>query len=160
MEILIVSDSHGRADNLREVLRSHPNAKYLLFCGDGLRDVGIAAREFPNVITAVVRGNCDWLSDIPAELYFKIDGVRILLMHGHTHSVKSGMDTALAYAKEKDAQILIYGHTHIPKNEYVSDMGITLFNPGSLAERTREGYSYGVLEIRNGKYLLSHGNIK
>ena len=160
MEILIASDSHGRFDNLRHMLRNHPNAKYLLFCGDGLRDVGAAVRDFPSVIVAAVRGNCDWLSDVPEELFFTVEGVRILMMHGHAYGVKSGMEDALSYAKERGANILIYGHTHKKHNEYVSDAQITLFNPGSIAERTAEGYSYGVLEVKAGEYLLSHGAIK
>ena len=160
MEILIASDSHGRFDNLRQMLLDHPNAKYLLFCGDGLRDVGAAVKEFPSVIVAAVRGNCDWLSDVPEELFFTVDGVRILMMHGHTYGVKGGMGAALSYAKERGAHVLIYGHTHKRHNEYVSESEITLFNPGSIAERCSDGYSYGVLEIKEGEYLLSHGAVK
>ena len=160
MEILIVSDSHGRKENIRRLLLEHPNAKYLLFCGDGLADIGSVAREFPRVITTAVRGNCDWLSDVPEELFFTVDGVRILMMHGHTYSVKGGLGAALSYAKSKEAHILLFGHTHVPYSEYVSDAKVTLFNPGSIAERSQEGYSYGVLEIREGEYLLSHGAIK
>ena len=160
MEILIVSDSHGRKDNIRKLLLAHPNTKYLFFLGDGLGDVGAAVAEFPNVIAVAVRGNCDWLSDVPEESYFVIEGVRVLMMHGHTHGVKGGIGAALSYAKAKETHILLYGHTHIPHNEYVSDAKVTLFNPGSIAERSSDGYSYGVLEIKAGEYLLSHGTIK
>jgi len=160
MEILIVSDSHGRKDNIRKVLLSHPDTKYLFFLGDGLGDVGSVIAEFPRVIAVAVRGNCDWLSDVPEERYFTVEGVRILMMHGHAYGVKGGLGAALSYAKSKEAHILLYGHTHVPHSEYVPDARVTLFNPGSIAERSSEGYSYGVLEIKEGEYLLSHGTIK
>ena len=50
-------------------------------------------------------------------------------------------------AKEKGADIALYGHTHVAHDEEVD--GIRLFNPGSL------GYekSFGVIEIRDGQVL-------
>ncbi len=160
MELLIVSDSHGKRERLYRLLRAHPAAKYLLFCGDGLADISEIEENFPSLMVCGVRGNCDWFSDMPEERLFSVDGVRILMMHGHTHGVKGGTGAALSHAKKMNAHILLYGHTHVPHSEYIPDAGITLFNPGSLVERTPEGYSYGVLEIRQGEYLLSHGSLK
>ena len=162
MEILIVSDTHGKKENLHKLLTSHPAAKYLLFCGDGLSDLDGLADQFPSIIISSVRGNCDWFSDTPEELYFTLEGVRVLMMHGHKYSVKGGVGAALSYAKRLDAHILLYGHTHIPHEEnlFFDGRKLTIFNPGSLAERTTEGYSYGVLEIRGGEYLFSHGYLK
>lgn len=162
MEILIVSDTHRKKEHLLRLLRAHPSAKYLLFCGDGISDLEGVEERFATLIVCAVRGNCDWLSDAPEERFFTLDGVRILMMHGHTHGVKGGIGAALSYAKRKGADVLLFGHTHVPYEEHI-DVGeryITLFNPGSLAERIDGGYSYGVLEIREGKYLLSHGILK
>lgn len=160
MELLIVSDSHGKKERILRLLREHPFAKYLLFCGDGINDISEIEKEFPTLIVCAVKGNCDRFCDMPEERFFSVDGVRILMMHGHSYGVKGGMGAALSHAKKMNADILLYGHTHVPKNEYASDVSMSLFNPGSLAERTVDGYSYGVLEIRQGSYLLSHGSLK
>lgn len=161
MEILIVSDSHGRKENITRLLARHPLAKYLLFLGDGIKDIEGVEKEFPHLIVCAVRGNCDFFSDAPEERCFMLEGVRILMMHGHTYGIKGGVGAALSYAKKKEADILLFGHTHMPREECVDvgDRYITLFNPGSLAERTKEGFSFGILEIRQGKYLLSHGTL-
>ena len=163
MEILIVSDTHGRKDNLLKLLRSHPNTRYLLFCGDGIADLASVKSAFPDLITVAVCGNCDRLFfEVPSEETLRIGGIKILLMHGHLYGVKGGIGAALSRVKEVDADILLYGHTHIPFEKTLSlgERNVTVFNPGSLAERGLDGYSYGTLEIRENGFLLSHGALK
>ena len=67
MQILVVSDTHGAYDVLRDVIRSHPKAELVIHCGDGENDVAQYRREFPDDAKRVliVRGNCDSGSDIP-----------------------------------------------------------------------------------------------
>ncbi len=46
----------------------------------------------------------------------------------------------------KDVDVIIYGHTHIPKNEIVD--GVLFFNPGSPTDKTfAPCNSYGILKI-------------
>ena len=162
MEALIISDTHGKKENIIRLIKEHPNTKYLLFCGDGLKDLEGLESRFPFLTVCSVRGNCDLFADEPEERLFTLEGVRILMIHGHTYGVKGGIGAALSYAKKKEADILLFGHTHIPREECAcdGDRYITLFNPGSLSERASEGYSFGILEVRGGKYLLSHGTLK
>ena len=39
MTLLVISDTHGREDRIRELLRLHREAEAVLFLGDGLRDL-------------------------------------------------------------------------------------------------------------------------
>jgi putative phosphoesterase len=174
MTLLILSDSHGRADRVAEAIRRvRPDG--ILFAGDGLRDLTYC--DLPCPLWAV-RGNCDWIrsplilggSAIPAddlqdEELITLDGVRILLTHGHKYGVKGGLGSAVAAASRQDADILIFGHTHIPLELHLSPDGayeygvakpLTVFNPGSLGDSDA---SFGTLTIRGGQILLGHGNL-
>ena len=158
MKLIVISDTHGRADAyIERVLRLHPDRDAVLFLGDGIRD--FLGLDIGNLFA--VRGNCDVYcpDDVPTERLLTFDGVRILMMHGHTHSVKSGTARLLAYARARGADVVLYGHTHEPIERYVRDSdeerGIYLFNPGSLGEPRGNASSYGVIEIKKGHLLLS-----
>jgi putative phosphoesterase len=163
MEILIVSDSHGKKENIKRLLRAHQGAKYLLFLGDGLRDTEDIIEQFPRIILASVRGNCDFCcTDTPDERLLEINGVHILMMHGHLCGVKGGVGAAICYAKKQNADLLLFGHTHLPYEEYVpkDDGMLCVFNPGSIGKKEIGKYSYGVLEIRENGFLVSHGSLE
>lgn len=171
MKIIVISDTHGDELAIREVLSLHPRYDALVFLGDGLRDI---SRVDAGGIVAV-RGNCDFFSTdkalfAPTEQTVTFDGVRLLLMHGHESGVKSGIERACARAVAAGADVLLFGHTHVPLQKYfpegsefcgtASNKALYAFNPGSLGRPT-EGYpSFGVIEIRNSQVLLSHGYLK
>ena len=57
-----MSDTHGRTDRVREVMR-RTRAAAVLFLGDGLRDLN---EIHDGVVLRSVRGNCDFIgADIP-----------------------------------------------------------------------------------------------
>lgn len=164
MTLLIVSDTHGRYERLERLFELHKNADALIFLGDGLSDIERAGvRSYPFTVFSV-KGNCDgsggFLSALRAkeELSFNLDGVSFFALHGHTRGVKSSMLNAICAAREADADVLLFGHTHEPMlkyldaEEYSLKKPLYLFNPGSLSS-----YSYGLCELRGGQILLSHG---
>ena len=164
MELLIFSDSHGNAEAMRRVLSRQPHAPdAVLFLGDGLRDA--ASLEDGRTLWYPVRGNCDWFSgDAPTERRLYLEGHELLLLHGHEHGVKGGVGALLAYAARTGADVVLFGHTHLPREEVIPAGevlgGVTLtrplylFNPGSV----REG-SFGFLSMRGEQVLLSHGEV-
>ena len=174
MTLLVLSDSHGRPDRIDEAIRRvRPDG--ILFAGDGLRD--LTRLEIPEGCPLwAVSGNCDWLSSPliiggnvfqpETEELITVEGVRILLTHGHRYDVKSGPTRAIYRAMELEADVLVYGHTHIPVEYRVSphdppvESGVqkplTVFNPGSLGDR--DG-SFGTVTIRGGQVLCGHGKI-
>ena len=173
MKIIVLSDTHGRGYLIDEVLARHKSYDALLFLGDGLRD--FAGREGELSGFASVRGNCDGISffagnlSAPTERMLILDGVKILMTHGHEHFVKSGTERLLSYGIKKDADIVLYGHTHIADERYypegseacgeISKKPTYLFNPGSLGSPRDNKATFGVIEIRNGQILLSHGKL-
>ena len=88
MKILVLSDSHGNVDNMaRAVELTRP--RHILHLGDCLRDAQALHERFPDIPMDTVPGNCDWGSFDAPERLLGFDGVRVLMMHGHTRNVKS-----------------------------------------------------------------------
>ena len=169
MTVLVLSDSHGRGDNVSRAIEAAGRVDAILFLGDGLRDVEYLCTDAP---IYSVRGNCDYFStlasDVPDERIIRLDEYNVLMMHGHTHSVKDSPERAIAYAANKGADILIFGHTHdrheaqLAKGSTV--LGVELkkpmwvMNPGSIGS-SANGYSFGIITIRQKNVLLSFGKI-
>ncbi len=169
MELLIFSDSHGRADGMQAALaRQIGHTDAICFLGDGLRDA--ESLGFP---LYAVRGNCDWESGFslyPIEMTVEAEGHKLLLTHGHTYGVKGGYGALLAHAADIGADIVLFGHTHRPHEEVIPtgtalsgvvlSRPLYLFNPGSIGyNEDGEGCSFGTLLLRKGTVLLSHGRI-
>ncbi len=163
MKILVLSDSHGDIYNLKEVLRIHRDANAVCFLGDGLRDVDALYREVQNSAAWIcVRGNCDFYNlfdgcAVGKNAQIEYFGKRILLTHGDLYSAKYGLGGLISLAREREADVVLYGHTHIPKETYVNEeRPIYLFNPGSICYPNG---SYGLITLDEGGILFSHGKI-
>ena len=147
-KVIAVSDSHGAADSLRWVL-THEKADALIYLGDGLRDLDEAMDAKPKGMRVYrVRGNCDFgYPDEPVQALCAFGGVLFFYTHGHHYGVKMGSERLAESAGERGADVALFGHTH--RRELVRGVGTaaTVFNPGSL----RDGGSYGVITIENGK---------
>ena len=144
----------------------NPDAAAVFFLGDGLRD--LPAEDRCPILS--VKGNCDIFTmfDTEPAPYERLEffgGKRILAMHGHTRSVKSGIMGGAAAGLEADADIVLFGHTHSPL-EYRIPAGekmfgrelarpLYLFNPGSIGAG-----EFGVITLQGGEVLLSHGRLE
>ena len=166
MKLLVLSDTHGRVDRVLRVLKLHSDADAVLFLGDGLSDIARSGIDMGKLFC--VRGNCDGISFnsslySPDELSLCFEGFNILMMHGNLHGVKNGVERAVRYAEAKNADVLLFGHTHVPCEKYVSndDMKkpLYVFNPGSLGAGQDGSASYGLIQIKNRQILFSHGNL-
>ena len=170
IKLLVVSDSHGRADILRELSARHKDAEAILFLGDGIKDIDLIA-PIPTRAVCAVRGNCDWLSPFSydEERFLIFGNYHILMMHGHTRGVKSGLEAAIKYAYGRGADVLLFGHTHTPLEKYLpagTDIGglvterpMYVFNPGSLGSPRDGRASFGYIEICRNNILFSHGTV-
>lgn len=168
MNFLIFSDSHGDAASVQKVLRLQrqvPDA--VLFLGDGWRDFDAIGKS--GISFYCVRGNCDFCltpDAPPTEQMIQAEGHRILLTHGHRFSVKHGTGALLREAMQRDADIVLFGHTHSPLNEtfpaetelfgQVLRRPLYLFNPGSVGA---SDHSFGTLYLSGSTVLLSHGTV-
>lgn len=161
MKCLIFSDSHGEYRYLKKALSLHPDAEVVFFLGDGLSAVEDIARDDENRMWISVRGNCDFSNiflnreALPAE-EINLMGKKIFLTHGHLYGVKTDLDRLSSAAESRGADIVLFGHTHIPYLNYVSaENPHYLFNPGSIKEFP---HSYGILTLTENAVLLSHGS--
>lgn len=140
MKIVVVSDSHGRDDNLEYVLKEQPHADAYIHCGDIDAEPG----TFPQFVT--VGGNNDIFYDYPSEEILHLGEHRIWIIHSHQFMYSRRSEQMAAAAKEKGCDIVCYGHTHIAADETMH--GIRLINPGSLwRSRDGRGPSYALLYL-------------
>lgn len=149
MQVLIFSDSHGDTSRLREALLRHPAAAAVCHLGDGAREAETIPAILPTAMLFAVRGNCDMLCDLPYVRLETCGGCRILLTHGHLYHVKSGLDSLRYAAEEQNADIVLFGHTHVSFESYMD--GRRFFNPGALHDGR-----YGLLDITARGVLLQH----
>ena len=149
MKVLVVSDSHGNCTHLRRAItKERPQA--VIHLGDGRRDILEVMGDRPQIPLYSVPGNCDLRSQNLAPVQqITLEGVHILLAHGHTFGVKSGYRTYLNYGHRQEADLILSGHTHVAC--VWEDGGMLLVNPGSVGNGSHP--SYAVLELAGGKVL-------
>ena len=107
----------------------------------------------------------NFITDAPDEQIINLDGVRIMMVHGHNYGVKMTLTPLINTATENKADIVLFGHTHVPFELTVmpeNDRGVMLqkplyiMNPGSL----KDGASFGIITVdRSGRVLMSHGSL-
>ena len=142
MRILVTSDTHRDFDALERVVLGHTEAQVLIHLGDGAAEAEKIAQEFEKLQVLQVRGNCDVKSKIMLMKEVVLDGTKIFMTHGHLYGVKQYIYPIFREAKEKNAQVLLFGHTHQVFSAFKD--GIHIMNPGSLRG---ENGSYGILDI-------------
>ena len=176
MKFIVISDIHGRDDLVQKVISMHRNADGILVLGDGVRDIGFSECTEGGRFFAGVRGNCDGLFSSFGEysyfdeLLLTLGEYNVIMMHGHKHSVKSGVEPAAVYASKRGADILLYGHTHIPTEKYYAEgseidgyvmpRALRVMNPGSLGCSQDGTHSFGLMQIKGDSVLFSHGTVK
>ncbi len=154
-KVLIFSDTHG---HMRDIpyIRDAGEYDYLIYLGDGYDEVESWANK--NSLTErffAVTGNCDFAPSVSRQKLLEIDSVKIFITHGDIYHVKSRYDYILQKAKEINADIAMFGHTHYADHQFIE--GVHLFNPGSILPRGRDFCSVGYLEIEDGKIItLDH----
>lgn len=146
MKVLVLSDSHGFAENLFQAVEQE-RPDYVIHLGDGARDVHMLCEAQPLLPVAQVAGNCDFSAyDLPETRIAEYGGVRVWMCHGHRFGVKSGLLRLDYAAREVQAQVALFGHTHQPFCEYHN--GLWLMNPGTCGYSSRP--TCGILIIHGG----------
>lgn len=143
--LVVLSDSHGRRENVRAVSPLFAENDYFVHLGDGASDVRAYVTQFPER-AVVLKGNCDF-SSASDERVLSVEGVKILCCHGHRYGVKSGLSRLVARAEELGCSVALYGHTH--RAEIRETGSVLCINPGSLGSHTAPSYCY--LAVHEGK---------
>lgn len=145
MRILVISDSHGRTSAIEEAIEAQPTAKHVFFLGDCVSDIEDLAYIYPDRSFHIVSGNCDGYSFYKSVDFIVLQGKKIIFTHGHSFSVKSGLERIKAFAETENAHIILFGHTHAAITEY--ENGRHFVNPGSLSHGSLGFRSYAVIDI-------------
>lgn len=143
MRLIVFSDTHGFCEPMPKLYKKYLNDG-IIHLGDFVADARWMLARTDGHPVYHVRGNCDPGDSGEVEQLLELEGVKVFLTHGHRYHVKSGYDAAIAAARARDAQVLLFGHTHRPL--LMEQEGLLIMNPGTL----RSG-EYGILEIENGK---------
>lgn len=149
MRVLVLSDSHSSMRFMRLcVNRVKPDV--MIHLGDHFDDGEALNEEFPHIRFYQVAGNCDRYRVPPHAreiLVMPIGGVRFYMTHGHIHRVKQVLSLLMRDAREAEADIALFGHTHMAYCEREAD-GLWVMNPGSCGYN---GGSAGIIEIESEK---------
>lgn len=152
MKILIISDTHRDDSTFVKLIKEEGPVDMLIHCGDVCQSEELY-RELADCEVKIVSGNNDFYTDLNPEEEFDIRDYHCLLTHGHMYGVSWGTERLVEYAYNSGADIVFYGHTHIPKVEYDEEFNVWVVNPGSLSYPRQSGRqsSYIVMEIdKNG----------
>lgn len=151
MRILIVSDTHRKNENFLEAVRREKPLDLIIHCGD-VEGSEYLVNEAGDCPAYIVMGNNDFFSSLPREVVCDIGNYRVWVTHGHNYYVSMGNETIKKVAKQREMDIVMYGHSHKPVVDE-SD-GVIAVNPGSLSypRQYDRRPSYILMELdREGK---------
>lgn len=183
-KILVVSDSHGKPWIFKSILYNFgKKADALFFCGDGMPDLvsileeSVSDPELAECIPEIlyfVHGNGDnstiqLLADkrivlqVPREIEAVVSEKKIFMTHGHSYNVYFGTKDLIAAGKERNADLIFYGHTHLSsiQKKKISEKEMIVLNPGSCSlPRGGMPNSCALVTIAHGKIKADFYEIK
>ncbi|MBN2801518.1 MAG: metallophosphoesterase family protein [Deltaproteobacteria bacterium] len=142
MKIGIISDTHGTLPLWVITLFKNLNLSGIIHAGD-IVDINTIIRLKEIAPLTAVKGNMDIKDRAPVTSVASFDNIP-----GFSAYVLHDLYLLDIDPKAAGIQAVIYGHTHIPKIEWIND--VLYFNPGSPVF-PRGGFkeSVGILEIKN-----------
>ena len=160
IKLLVLSDSHGRTGKLKNIIMDNSEADAIIFLGDGEDDFDDATMacgmsKYATVQRAVilqVRGNCDRMSMEQVTILHEFAGIKFYITHGFEQGVKYGLEEITTNAYYSECKVALFGHTH--RQHLSENDGITLFNPGAVANG-----EYGLINIADGKTTFEHKSL-
>ena len=159
-KLLVFSDSHGSIPALKAVFnwakdRIPPNDTICMTAclGDSLSDLNKATEATGYYSDwKIICGNNDYGIQAPETTAFDFVDHRFFMCHGHRHGIYSDFHPLLAAAKNTEADVALFGHSHVPFFKEAN--GILLINPGSIGRpRSRIGATFAVIECIEGEPL-------
>lgn len=142
----MLSDTHGNFPLAFKALEKAGRVDRIFHLGDGVDDARII-EEITGYGIIKVSGNCDLSASEPREIMTEYAGKLIFATHGDTFNVKSGLTPLHRKAVSENAQIVLYGHTHIGFTGLLGD--ILFVNPGCLRYRWPNP-SYALVTVNAG----------
>ena len=152
MRIGVISDTHGSMQAIQKAVQAAEQVELWLHAGDYSQD-GEVLSSLTGAKVIAAKGNCDGCAKAKIDEFIQIGKVKIWITHGHRYGVKHDDKELLWWGREFEANVVIYGHTHIPDCRWVEN--ILIFNPGSSAQPRFGNGTFGILEI-DGEKVQAH----
>ena len=150
MRIVVMSDTHGETTSIDQVRHAVGPVDAVFHCGDSELDTQHESLQD----AFVVGGNCDWDSSFSDEVFTEVNGVKVLMSHGHLWQVKSTLMPLSYRAQEVGADVVLFGHSHLLGVELIN--GMLFVNPGSLElPRGRKEKSYAIIEKSPSEWVVT-----
>ncbi|MBC3889340.1 YfcE family phosphodiesterase [Acetobacterium paludosum] len=150
MKVGVMSDSHGNFEALEKALNEMGQVDVIIHLGDYVEDA-LHLRTLTNIPIHILKGNLDFYAkEGSMDLETILGGFRFFACHGHKYGVKGDLNRLYHAGMERNAQVILFGHTH---QAFIEDDGQTvIMNPGSVgAARMGDPESYGIITIENGE---------
>ncbi|MFW6030251.1 MAG: phosphodiesterase [Halanaerobiales bacterium] len=169
MNYLILSDTHGSLKSWEEAENFFNDMDMILHAGDllyhGARNPLPDGYNTKGLIEKInncpmdflaIKGNVDalvddWVLPYPLSEYSMVvdNGFKIAIYHGYQHQSEA---ERVSFAKCLGADLLIYGHTHIPELKKVDN--VILLNPGSMSLPKQENKIKTIARIKDGEISI------
>lgn len=148
MKILVMSDTHGRANICLDIVEKNMgDIDLFVHLGDGRKEF-TEIMDMYGLKYVSVMGNCDYGSGSMEEK-FSAENFTITACHGHYYGVSLTKETYLKHL-QGNSDIGLFGHSHIAHFEKIGNT--YLINPGSAAKSRYGENSYCILTL-NGSSL-------
>lgn len=148
-KIMIMSDSHSRVDLTQNAINFAVSQKceYIIHAGDICKEENLKIIHNSGLKYIIVYGNNDFnlmqfgdIYDIKQEPYhFKLFGLNFKLMH-------------LPFYLNGDADVIIYGHTHVFEASIYSNT--LIINPGEVCAREKPLSEFLILNISKNRFVV------
>lgn len=153
MRILIISDSHGRAKIVTDIIKKHSDIDHIFFLGDTVGDIEAAKEAFPQKNYHIVMGNCDIFGNYKKEDIITVENTRIFYCHGHRYGVKYTTENIKNAATKNNCTLALFGHSHCSILSY--DNGLYLVNPGSVFSGRDGKETYAIVDVTDSGIMPS-----
>jgi putative phosphoesterase len=136
LRIFVLADTHNRLpENVKEIAK---HADEIWHLGDVCAETILDELSAIGPQVVIVRGNCDSNFEWPPVLDLVRGGLKFRLQH------------VAPDQQPDDVDVLLHGHTHVPRNEKRGN--VVLLNPGCVTRPNRGSPpSVAWLEIADGK---------
>ncbi|MBE6053470.1 MAG: metallophosphoesterase family protein [Clostridium sartagoforme] len=122
-----------------------------------IRDTSINSFSLPWAVEEVRASNKYYLSQLPTELNYDINGVKIKFTHGSPNNISEYLfenaDNTQKVMEEIEEDVLVCAHTHIPSYKKFDNK--TFINTGSVGKPKigRPNATYALIEIKEDKSI-------
>lgn len=142
MKLVVFSDAHGDRRVVEQVIKNNMDADFFVSLGDS----ELPHKYLLDLDVLAIRGNYPKDAGLVYEKLIEFEGKKVLFTHGHKQGVSHGLTNLASYGMKQNADIVLYGHTHVARVDQLEEM--LIINPGSISRpRSDIMPSYLILTI-------------